>query len=284
MRVGRPLNMRIIYTRNPAHARHFLGKGVLSGAYGKGDVMRDQCAYDGLYLQPLDTGGGALMRLVCVRWRGPSDGEWMGGGIFVSDGDAWSKRREFAKTLFHSSSLRSHVPVFSSTAKRLGDRFRDLAMHKGQVDVQVASAVLARALRGTAHGQRCTSPCGNRTTSCDSPSTHSPTLGSASLSTLSRTRARCSTTRSTTYVRTECAGAVLHRDAPSSPVPQPFDTLHVQIQMKISHRMFFGTWWRWFHHDKVRLVPRLLLRDLWSLIAPVPAATTHRSTTSTSRL
>lgn len=41
---ARPLNMRIIYTRNPAHARHFLGKGVLSGAYGKGDVMRDQCA------------------------------------------------------------------------------------------------------------------------------------------------------------------------------------------------------------------------------------------------
>lgn len=60
----------------------------------------------------------------------------MGGGIFVSDGDAWSKRREFAKSLFHSSSLRSHVPVFASTAKRLGDRFRELAKH-GNVDVQV---------------------------------------------------------------------------------------------------------------------------------------------------
>lgn len=82
------------------------------------------------------TAHGTPCAHVQVRFACTADGDWMGSGIFVTDGQEWSKRREFAKVLFHSSSLRSHVPVFTRAARQLCARFRALAQ-QGPVDVQV---------------------------------------------------------------------------------------------------------------------------------------------------
>ena len=62
--------------------------------------------------------------------------EWLGDGIFASDGAQWKKQRAFAKELFHSVQLNSHAAVFHRHAHQLCDRLTELSKEDSMIDMQ----------------------------------------------------------------------------------------------------------------------------------------------------
>ena len=59
--------------------------------------------------------------------------EFLGSGIFTSNGERWSKVREFASSLFHVSSLKQYVNIFDENAKNL---FSQLDANPNGIDMQ----------------------------------------------------------------------------------------------------------------------------------------------------
>jgi cytochrome P450 len=91
----RVFNLEFIMLNDPEHVKHILST-KFGDVYEKGERMQEQYQ------------------------------EFFGEGIFMVNGKAWKDQRTLASTIFHTSSMKDNVNVFTKTAHMLIDKIQSL--------------------------------------------------------------------------------------------------------------------------------------------------------------
>jgi hypothetical protein len=93
---GLPIGMRLVFVHRAEHVKHILSDAFKQGKYGKGDFLR------GAYY------------------------DFLGDGIFNTNGEQWELQRHTASHLFRTSNLKLHLNVFTRQAHKLVTRLQAL--------------------------------------------------------------------------------------------------------------------------------------------------------------
>src|SRR5260370_17117231 len=84
-------------------------------------------------------------------------GPLAGGGLIISDGEVWRKRRKLVSPIIHTSNLTAFAPVMAETAREMADRWAQ-SPESAPLDAlsemaRLTAEIICRAIFGQALGQ-----------------------------------------------------------------------------------------------------------------------------------